>query len=212
MYIKEYEDQENKLAKTRDIPIRKEYDAYRETENQCITPILEILKAIYDTYVMKIKQSNSSSIDYLSTILETQKNKEITIYDYFKTEVCGKIEVKNLIQMKSDYIKQILMHDSEGLHNTILTWMIDKELYDDLEKVDSPYYDKFVEKVENLRQFGINQISLVYKYLLKTKKFNRLIHFLTPVIWDESDREDRKVKGEYSIKHRLLYLDICQKA
>lgn len=196
---------------TRDIPIRKEYDTYREKENECVFPILEILSMIFNVYVSKFKK-NSNSLEYFNNILDQNKTEEITIYDYLKDEILEKKDAITLIKMKSDLIKEILMHDSEGLHNTILTWMIDKELFDDLEKVVSPYYDKFVEKVENQGKLNINQISLVYKYLFKTQKLNRLIHFLIPIIWTDTLKDNSKVQGELSIKHRLLHIDLSQKA
>lgn len=195
LFIQEYEKEENKLASTRDIPIRKEFDTYREKENECVLPILEILTQIFNAYVIKLK-NDSGTLEYFSNILDKSNVQDITIYDYLKNEILEKKDANTLIKMKSDFIKEILMHDSEGLHNTILTWMIDKELYDDLENVDSPYYDKFVEKIENQGKLNISQISLVSKYLLKTRKFNRLIHFLVPIIWADTQDDNSRIQGE----------------
>jgi len=195
LFIQEYEKEENKLASTRDIPIRKEFDTYREKENECVLPILEILTQIFNAYVIKLK-NDSGTLEYFSNILDKSNVQDITIYDYLKNEILDKKDANTLIKMKSDFIKEILMHDSEGLHNTILTWMIDKELYDDLENVDSPYYDKFVEKIENQGKLNISQISLVSKYLLKTRKLNRLIHFLVPIIWADTQDDNSRIQGE----------------
>jgi hypothetical protein len=130
-------------------------------------------------------QKDRSSMQAIKKLFDY--NKEVTIYDYFKDEILSKLGLKELNELKNDLIHDILIYDNEKLHNKILSWMIDKKLYSDLEKVDSKHYNKFIDLIEKKHKLDINDVALVYKYLEKTNQFNRLICFLMPVIFtDES--------------------------
>lgn len=167
-----------------------------------------ILEKIHETYMEKMKKPSTMNI--INSWIDYKK--EVTIYDYLQDEYLKSFTVENLIKLKTDLINCIFLHDSEKLHNTALSWMIDKELYEDLEKVSSKYYSKFNEKLEKQSTLNTNQVSLVYKYLLKTKEYRRLIHFLAALINCNTSEPESRIKGELSIKERLIYADITLSA
>jgi hypothetical protein len=208
LFIQEYEEQESKIG-GRENHIKLDHSFYRMEESAWVTPILEILTKVYETYVDKIEKT-TSAFNILTSLIDYRK--EQTIYDYLHEEYLKNLTVENLIRLKTDLIGTILLHDSEKLHNTVLTWMTEKDLYEDLEQVTSKYYDKFSEKLENKSCLNIYQVALVYKYLLKTQNYNRVISFLVPLIACDTNDEKCKIKGKFSIKQRLLYLEIAENA
>lgn len=151
------------------------------------------MECIFDSYMAKA-QKDKSSMDTIKKLFDYKR--EVTVYDYFKDEILSKMSLKELNELKNDLINDILIHDNESLHSTILSWMINKRLYSDLEKVDSKHYDKFVNQIEKKHKLGVNEVALVHKYLEKTNQFNRLICFLMPVIFSDESAEGCKVEGE----------------
>ena len=56
--------------------------------------------------------------------------------------------VQSLLALKSDLIEVILLHDNERLHSSILDWMYEQKLFEELQKVSSKHYDKFIKDIE----------------------------------------------------------------
>ena len=205
LYIQEYEEQESKYS-TREHTGKLDHTYYREQENIWIKPILEILEQVFNAYVKKIRNTDGGAINFINSILETKK--EESIYEFYSNQYLQKMTIPALIDLKSNLIEIILLHDSEKLHGAVLTWMMGQELYEDLDKVNSKYYEKLIEKIEHQNLLNTNQIMLVYKFLAKSEEHIRLINFLVPIIdWDISN-ERWKIKDKWTIKQRLIYADI----
>lgn len=168
--------------------------------------MLEVLQNIINAYVKKIRNNEGGALTLINSILETKK--EETIYEYYSDECLQKMTIQSLIELKSNLIEIILLHDNERLHNAILDWMLDLKLYEDLDKVSSKYYEKFIKKIEDKSSYTSDQIILVYKYLGKSQEYLKLINFLVPIIDCDVTANNSKIVGECSIKQRLIYVDI----
>ena len=205
LYIGEYEEQESKYS-TKEHYSNIAHEKYRQQEREWVKPMLEVLQSIINAYIKKIKNNDGGALTLINSILETKK--EETIYEYYFDKCLQKMTVQSLLALKSDLIEVILLHDNERLHSSILDWMYEQKLFEELQKVSSKHYDKFIKDIEEKSSYTSDQIDLICKYLAKSQDHSKLINFLVPIIDCDVSSNSSKVNGECSIKQRLIYSDM----
>ena len=153
----EQQEVEVKKAKQKAYSHLQEQEYFNQQRQDCMNPILNILECVHFTIMMK--KHGSSTLEIINTFIYIKTDK--SVYDFLKDEILRPKKLPELNELKLNLIKEILVHDNEKLHLSLLSWMTANNLYEDLKNISSKYYGRYIEGTEKKDGLNIYQIELV---------------------------------------------------